>query len=87
MGRTAPTLRAAVRAEIARLRKLLRFVRDEELREALEDGLNHAEELHDTYISTEPPMDPMEVVLMSMIAELYRRLRRREGLGSRCEGG
>ncbi len=86
MGRTVPTLRSSVRREAARLRKLLGFIRDERLRNALKEGLNHAEELHDAYISTEPPPDPLEVILISMIADLYRRFLCLEDVGSGCEG-
>jgi len=78
VGRTAPTLRAAVRAEVARLKRLIRYVRDPELREAFRNALKHAEELHDAYLATGPPLDPLEVVLLSMIVELYRRCLRVE---------
>jgi len=73
MGRTAPTLRAALRAEVARLERVVKYVRDPELRKALEDALRHAEVLHDAYLAAGPPLDPLEVVFLSMIAELYRR--------------
>ena len=81
MGRTAPTLRSAVREEVRRLRSLLKHVKNDELRKGLEEGLRNAEELHDAYLETEPPMDPLEVVILSMIADLYRRCLRVEGLG------
>ena len=87
MGRTAPTLRSAVREEVRRLRSLLKHVRNDELRKGLEEGLRNAEGLHDAYLETEPPMDPLEVVILSMIADLYRRCLRVEGMGSGREAG
>ena len=78
MGRTAPTLRAALRAEVARLERVIKYVRDPELRKALEEALKHAEVLQDAYLAAGPPLDPLEVVLLSMIAELYRRCLRVE---------
>jgi len=78
MGRTAPTLRTALRAEVARLERVVRYVRDPELREALEEALKHAEVLHDAYLAAGPPLDPLEVIFLSMIAELYRRCLRVE---------
>ena len=77
MGRTAPTLRASIDYEVLRLQRLVRHIRDKELREALKDALSHADELHDAYLTCSPPNDPMEIVLLSMIAEIYRRLRSR----------
>lgn len=74
LGRTAPTLRASIDYEVLRLQRLVRHIRDKELREALKDALSHADELHDAYLTCGPPNDPMEVILLSMIAEIYRRL-------------
>jgi len=87
LGRTAPTLRSAVREEVRRLRSLLKHVRNDELRKGLEEGLRNAEGLHDAYLETELPMDPLEVVILSMIADLYRRCLRVEDVGSGREAG
>lgn len=72
MGRTAPTLRAAMREEIHRLRKVATAIRDPELKKAMEDLLNHATELHDAYLRTDPPIDPMEAIILSMLTYLRK---------------
>ncbi len=80
MGRTAPSFRAALRDEVARLRRVAARIRDKELRSALDEALDAVELLHDAYVEAGPPPDPVEAVLLAMIAELYRRLKEcREG--------
>lgn len=72
MGRSAPTLRVAVRRELERIKRISRVERDPEIRRSLEEVLRVGEKLLDAY-SIEPPADAMEVVLLSAIVELFSR--------------
>lgn len=72
MGRSAPTLRVAVRREIERLKGVAKAERDPKMRKALEEIIRVGERLLDAY-SLDPPADAMEVVLLSALAVLFSR--------------
>lgn len=74
MGRTAPTLRLALREEIERLRRISRAERDPKVREALNWITSIGEKLLDAY-STEPVCDAMEVILVSALVDLFIRVK------------
>lgn len=75
MGRTAPSLRVGVEGEIERLRKIFSSIEDPELREAAIESLEHATRLYNAF-QRSPSSDPIEVIIFSLIVELYRRLRK-----------
>ncbi len=88
MGRSAPTLRVAVRREIERLRRIARSERDPRIRSEFERLLRGGELLLDAFgAGPEPPQDAMEAVLLGVIAGLALRVREleqaTEGQGSR----
>lgn len=62
----------AVRRELERLRRVAKAERDPEMRKALEEIIGVGERLLDAY-SLEPPVDAMEVVLLSALAVLFSR--------------
>lgn len=75
MGRTAPSLRVGVEEEIERLKKIFSSIEDPELREAAIESLKHAARLYNAF-QRSPSSDPVEVIIFSLITELYRRLRK-----------
>ncbi|MFZ8823384.1 MAG: hypothetical protein ACO2O0_04440 [Desulfurococcales archaeon] len=75
MGRTAPSLRMGVEGELDRLRKIFSSIEDPELREAALESLEGAVKLYNAF-QRSPSSDPLEVILFSLIVELYRRLRK-----------
>lgn len=85
MGRSAPTLRTAMRREIERLSRLARAEKDPEMRKALEELIGSGEGMLDAYFF-DPPSDPMEIVLMSALVELFRRVSHLEKRKERSNG-
>ncbi len=75
MGRTTPTLRMGVEEEIARLRMIFRSIEDPELRDSMLNLLERSKTLVNAFQRTPGP-DPIEVVVFSMIAEIYMELKR-----------
>ncbi len=75
MGRTTPTLRMGVEEEIARLRMIFRSIEDPELRDSMLNLLERSKALVNAFQRTPAP-DPIEVVVFSMIAEIYMELKR-----------
>ena len=73
MGRTTPSLRRAVEGEVGRLRRIAKASPDPGLREALLRALEDARALLDAY-QLAGECDAQELVLLSMIVSLYRRL-------------
>lgn len=73
MGRSAPTLRMALRREIERIEKIARAERDSHTKKALKELIASANRLLDAY-SADPPADAREVLMMSAIVELFVRL-------------
>lgn len=74
MGRTAPTLRMALREELERLKRVSRAERDPKVKEALDWIVSVGEKLLDAY-SNEPVSDAMEVIVMSALVELFIKVR------------
>jgi len=88
LGRSAPTLRVAVRRELERLRRVARAERDPRIRREFERLLKDGELLLDAFgAGPEPPQDAMEAVLLGVITGLALRVRELEratkGQGSR----
>ena len=77
MGRSAPTLRMALRMEAERLRRLSRHVRDEGLRRALEEIAEKTMLLHDAFLHS-PESDAFRVLVLSVLADLEERVSRLE---------
>ena len=73
MGRSAPTLRMALRREIERIERIARAERDPHTKKALKELIASAERLLDAY-SADPPTDVREVLIMSAVVELFVRL-------------
>jgi len=73
MGRSAPTLRMALRREIERIERIARVERDPHTKKALKELITSANRLLDAY-SVDPPADAREVLMMSAIVELFVRL-------------
>lgn len=84
MGRTAPSLRMGVEGEIERLRRIFSSIEDPELRKVAMESLEHATKLYNAF-QRSPSSDPVEVIVFSLITELYRRLGR--VVGARCDPG
>lgn len=75
MGRSAPTLRVAVRRELERLRRVARAERDPRVRRELERLLESGEILLDAFSSgAEPPLDAWEVAVLGVIIGLALRV-------------
>ncbi len=75
MGRSAPTLRVAVRRELERLRRVARAERDPRIRRELERLLEGGEILLDAFGSgPEFPTDAWEVALLGVIVGLALRV-------------
>ena len=70
-----------MRRELERLRKVAKAERDARRRAALEEILKFGEGLLDAY-SADPPSDPLEVLILSALAEVFARVRELER--SRC---
>lgn len=73
MGRSAPTLRMALKREIKRIERIARMERDPRTKRALEELMASANRLLDAY-SIDPPVNAREVLMMSAIVELFVRL-------------
>ena len=73
MGRSAPTLRVAVRRELERISRVAKAERDPEVRRALEELVSSGALLLDAF-QVEPPADALEVVLLSALVALTRRI-------------
>ncbi len=78
MGRTTPSLRRALDAELGRLRRIAEASPDPALREAMLRAIGDARALLDAY-QLAGEGDPLELALLSMIVSLYRRLGRCRG--------
>ncbi len=64
-----------MRRELDRIRRLSKMERDPEVRRSLEEVLEAGEKLLDAYSSSDPPEDPLEVILLGAIVELFSRCR------------
>lgn len=78
MGRTAPAGRVLVEAELERLRRVARRLRDPKDRALLEELLDGVYRVLDAY-RYEAMGDPLEPILVAMVLEAARRCRRGEG--------
>ena len=83
MGRTAKPTRVLVAAELERLHRLARHLRDPEDRRRLEKLLEEADRVLEAY-RYQPMSDPLEPLLIAMILGLARRVEELErGCGCR----
>jgi len=78
VGRTAPPLRMGIESEVERLKRIFSSIEDPELRRTALGILDNAMKLYNAF-QRSPSSDPMEVILLSLIVELYRRLEKRCG--------
>ncbi len=88
MGRSAPTLRVAVRRELERLRRVARAERDPRVRRELERLLKSGEILLDAFSSgSELPTDAWEVAVLGVITGLALRVAELERAAEGADGG
>lgn len=76
MGRTVPSFRQLLEAEIERLRQIGKLLSDPWDRRLFADMLEHGRSLENQFLAD--PSPPFEVICLSMIFDLYKMIEDRD---------